>query len=71
MTVFLEVIAASRIDELPEPSPEPVDEPAPLMPSPSGVFLIHVAPSPRLDPSKPEDVKIIDVDDDLSTFILD
>jgi hypothetical protein len=69
MTVFLEVIAASRIDELPEPAEEPAS-PA-VMPSPSGVFLIHVAPSPRLDPSKPEDVTIVDDDDDLSTFIID
>lgn len=78
--MYLHVIASSHRDDgdLPEepvaptePAPAPAPAPPPVLPSPSGVFLIHVAPSPKLDPSKPEDVAIVDDDDDLSTFIVD
>lgn len=77
MTLFLDVIAASRCSEEEAELPPVVeveveDVPAPpVLPSPSGVFLIHVAPSPRLDPSKPEDLEIVAADDDLATFIID
>ncbi len=72
MTVFLDVIAVCRVDEAPVPI-EPEDA-LPVTPAPSGVFLIHVAPSPRLDPSKPEDVQIVDADlgdETLNGFIVD
>ena len=52
MTVTLDVIAMCRAEEdLPQQDPKPV---APVLPASSGVLLIHVAPSARLDPSKPE-----------------
>jgi len=35
------------------------------MPSPSGVFLIHVAPSPRLDPSTGQLEKVSIDDEDV------
>jgi hypothetical protein len=68
MTIFLDVIAAvSAPEDEPPPAPDPKpEEPTPpaVMPSTSGVFLIHVAPSPRLDPStgKLEKVSIDDED---------
>jgi hypothetical protein len=48
MTITLDVIAASVAPDV-EVVPEPL-LPA-VLPEPSGVFLIHTAPSPKLDPS--------------------
>jgi hypothetical protein len=69
MTIFLDVIAAAAApadDEppvAPEVPAEPEPEPPAVLPSPSGVFLIHVAPSPRLDPSTGE-LEKVSIDDD-------
>ena len=78
MTIFLDVIAVASAELPPEPAPDPEpEEPEPpaVMPSPSGVFLIHVAPSPRLDPStgKLEKVTIVEDDDELTLkpFLID
>jgi len=47
MTITLDVIAACVAPDA-EVTPEPVPEPVVAEP---GVFLIHTAPSPKLDPS--------------------
>jgi hypothetical protein len=69
MSIFLDVIAkVSAPDDEPPPAPEPeAAEPTPpaVMPSPSGVFLIHVAPSPRLDPSTGQLEKVSIDDEDV------
>jgi hypothetical protein len=77
MTIFLDVIAVAERPGAPldTPQPEPEPTPPPVLPSPSGVFLIHVAPSPRLDPStgKLEKVTIEDelADEPLKSFLID
>ncbi len=54
MTITLDVIAGCVApDAEVVPQPEAAPEPAlpAVLPEPSGVFLIHTAPSPKLDPS--------------------
>jgi len=81
MTILLDVIASCRVpDDPPKPETPPAadtDPPPPeVMPSPSGVYLIHTAPSPRLDPSA-GDLDAVEIDDDiddegvLKTFLVD
>jgi hypothetical protein len=50
MTITLDVIAASVAPDT-EVVPEPEPQLPAVLPEPSGVFLIHTAPSPKLDPS--------------------
>ena len=83
MTILLDVIAVCRAPEDPDTAPpaEPEQEPEPelpaALPTSSGVYLIHVAPSGRLDPSSKDlgKVEIADddelVDDHLKKFLVD
>jgi hypothetical protein len=62
-TIVLDVIAQAAVPEAVDPSPPP-----PPPSSPSGeVVVIHVAPSPRLDPADPDKLEIV-ADDDLDGF---
>jgi hypothetical protein len=80
MTIFLDVIAVVSSPDDPPPEAPKATEPTPpaVLPSPSGVFLIHVAPSPRLDPSTDKLEKVTIVEDDaeldgshLKPFLID
>jgi hypothetical protein len=82
MTIYLDVIAVASAEPPPEPpQPESAEpEPPAVMPSPSGVFLIHVAPSPRLDPSTGklekvtivvDDAELVDEPAHLKPFLID
>jgi len=66
-TIGLEVIAMAKApEEEPEATPQTVEpeEPTP----PAEVFVIHVAPSPRLDPSTDLDKVEIVMGNELEAF---
>ena len=65
-TIGLEVIAMAKAPEAePEAIPQTVE---PEEPAPAAVFVIHVAPSPRLDPSTDLDKVEIVIGDELPEF---